>query len=460
MTSTIKIRLGALGLIALGAVAAGNSPAEAPARSTYVFTNVDVIPMDAERVLRDQTVVVAAGRITAVGAAASVAAPPGATRIDGRGKYLVPGIADMHGHVPFSNTGGQAEDVLFLFVAAGATTVRGMQGARSQLELRRRVAAGEIVGPRLWLAAPAMSGDTVPDAATAVRLVHEAKAQGFDLLKVHEGLSAEIYEAIVQTARADGLPWGGHVSEHVGVAGAIAAGQSTIDHLDDYLEAMQPPDSPALAAEGSTRARLLPLAADENLIPLLARQTREAGVAVVPTQMLWEVLRGARDPALLVDRPENRYVSVATRRIWLDSATRAHRNASRESAVREAYLRQRLLKAMSDEGVEILMGTDAPQVFSVPGFSLHRELPLMVESGMTPYEVLRTGTVNVAHFLGIGREAGTVAVGRYADLLLLEANPLEDIDAIARNAGVMADGRWLSPETIRARLEAIAAKYR
>jgi imidazolonepropionase-like amidohydrolase len=105
------------------------------------------------------------------------------------------------------------------------------------------------------------------------------------------------------------------------------------------------------------------------------------------------------------------------------------------------------------------MGTDAPQLFSVPGFSLHRELPLMVEAGMTPYEVLRTGTVNVAKFFGIDDEAGLVAVGHRADLLLLEANPLEDISSIERTAGVMIDGRWLPSDLIRARLEAIAAKH-
>jgi len=430
---------------------------QAPPRGTYAFMEVNVLPMDSERVLRGQTVVVADGRIAALGPSASTRVPDGATRVDGRGKYLMPGLAEMHGHVPASRA--DAEEVLFLYVAAGATAVRGMQGHPSQLELEARIRSGEIVGPRLWLAAPSLSGNSAPDAATAERLVREAHAAGFDLLKVHEGLTAEAYDAIVRTATELGLPWGGHVSQHVGVAGALEAGQSTIDHLDDYIEAMQPPGSPALAASGPDRQRLLALHADEARIPELARATREAGVAVVPTQILWEVLRGARDPAALADRPENRYMPAETRAMWLERATGAYRNASREAAAREAALRQRLLKAMSDEGVLILMGTDAPQIFSVPGFSLHRELPLMVESGMTPYEVLRTGTVNVAQLFGIDDRAGTVAVGHNADLLLLEANPLEDIEAVAQTAGVVADGRWLSAEAIRDRLDAIAARH-
>lgn len=450
-------RLVSSALAVLVAVAAAAVPAAAQERGTYAFTGVNVIPMDSERVLEDHTVVVQDGRITAVGPAASTAVPAGATRIDGRGRWLLPGLAEMHGHLPGANA-AVAEDILFLYVAAGATTVRGMQGHPAQVELKRRVDAGEVIGPRMWLAAPALHGNSAPDPATGAQRVRDAKAAGFDLLKIHEGLSRETYDAIVRTARELDMPFGGHVPFDVGVHGALAARQSTIDHLDDYVEAMQPDDSPARAAEGAERARLLPLHADEARIQQLARATREAGVAVVPTQILWEVLLGARDAAGMVDRPENRYMPAATIEAWSNQTNTFRERADHASAAREVQIRNRLLKAMSDEGVLILMGTDAPQIFSVPGFSLYRELPVMVEAGMTPYQVLRTGTVNVARFLGIEDDAGTVAPGRRADLLLLEANPLTDIGAIERNAGVMVDGRWLPPEYIRSRLEAIAGR--
>ena len=443
-------------LLALGLTLAGPASAQAPERGSYAFTGVNLIPMDAERVVADQTVVVESGRITAVGAAAAINVPANATRIDGRGKYLLPGLAEMHGHLPTSVD--EAEDFLLLYLAGGATTVRGMQGHPSQLEIRRRVEAGELVGPRMWLAAPALRDANVPDAATADRLVRQAKADGYDLLKVHEGLSADAYAGIVATATEVGLPWGGHVSIHVGVPGALAAKQATIDHLDDYIEAMQAADSPALSAGGAERQQLLPLHADAAKIPELARATREAGVAVVPTQILWEMLRGNRAPATLTSRAENRYMPRAMIDDWTQRVTQIYANADREAAAREAALRQQLLKAMHDAGVTILMGTDAPQVFSVPGFSLHRELPLMVESGMTPYQVLRTGTVNVAEHLGVADRAGTIAVGKNADLLLLDANPLQDINAVAASSGVMIDGRWLPPELIDERLQEIAAK--
>ena len=444
-------------LVMLSLLLPAVTQSQTPARGHYAFTNVNVITMDEERVVRNQTVVVADGRIAAVGPAAATEVPDGASRIDGTGKYLLPGLAEMHGHLP--TTVADAEDYLFLYLAGGATTVRGMLGHPSQLEIRRRVRAGELIGPRMWLAAPALRGSNVPDAATADHLVREAKAEGYDLLKIQEGLSADVYAAIVLSANDVGLPFGGHVPQQVGVAGALTAGQSTIDHLDDYLEAMQPARSPALLATGSERRRLSAVHADAAMIEDLAEATREAGVAVVPTQMLWEVLGGAREPTTLAAHPENRYMPRATVDGWLQRTRETYNNSSRLAADREADLRQRLLKAMSDEGVLILMGTDAPQVFSVPGFSLHRELPLMVESGMTPYEVLRTGTVNVATYLGTEDTAGTIAVGKNADLLLLDANPLEDIGAVASNAGVMFDGRWLSSDTIAARLEEIAAKH-
>ena len=431
--------------------------AQIPARGSYAFTNVSVVPMDAERILENQTVVVESGHIAALGPATSTPVPDTATRIDGRGKFLLPGLTEMHGHIP--RTLDAAEDVLLLYLAGGATTVRGMQGHPAQLDFRTRVQTGEMIGPRLVLAAPAMRGDNVPNTATAERLVRDAAARGYDLLKIHEGLTVDVYATIVRTATEVGLPWGGHVPDLVGVDGALAVGQSTIDHLDNYIDAMQPPDSPALAATGAQRQRLMALHADESRIPELARSTRDASVAVVPTQILWEVLRGHREPEPLSSRPENRYMPAATRALWLQRARSAYNRATREAAAREADLRQQLLKTMHDEGVLVLMGTDAPQIFSVPGYSLHRELPLMVEAGLTPYEVLRTGTVNIARFFGTDEQAGTVTVGKNADLLLLEANPLEDIDAVTQNAGVMVDGRWISGEFIAERLEAIAAKH-
>lgn len=425
----------ALGVSTLAALA----PASAQERPV-AFVNVNVVPMDRERVLTDQTVIVENGKITAVGPAARTTVPANAVRVDGRGKYLTPGIAEMHGHVPAANPNAvlTPENVLFLYVAGGATTVRGMQGHPSQLQLRQRVESGEIIGPRLYLSAPPLSGNNTPDVATAEQRVREAKQVGYDHLKVHENLSKPVYDAIVKTAREVGLEWGGHVSVHVGVRGAIAAKQSTIDHLDDYVEGLE---------------------GDETKIAELVKLTKDAGIANVPTMPLWEVLRGLHDPATMNNRPELRYMPPQTRQNWNNQVATTHAQADKAAAQREITLRNRILKALSDAGTMILLGSDAPQLYSVPGFSLQREMETMVAAGMTPYQVLASGTINVARFHKNESETGTVAVGRRADLLLVDGNPLQDIRNMGRKSGVMVKGRWLPWSEIQQRLDQIAAGY-
>jgi len=448
-----------LSLAALPA-AAQEVPRSWSAPGDVAFVGVNVLPMDSERVIENQTVVVSNGVIQAVGPAASTPVPAGATRVDASGKYLMPGLAEMHGHVP-AQPGQFQEDVLFLYVAGGATTVRGMQGHPNHLTMRERVRAGELIGPRLFLSSPPFVGagqNALTDPNVARERVRAAKEAGYDHLKVHEALTPEVYDAMAEAAREVGITFSGHVPDPVGLEHALDAGQTTVDHLDNYLDAIQRDGSPALAMQGAARGQALPLHVDEQKIGWIARRTREAGVGNVPTMALWEVLRGSHRGDDLADREELRYMPRQVVNNWIQQVNTIHDNWSDESARAEREVRMRILKALHDEGALILMGTDAPQLFSVPGFSLHRELPLMVQAGMTPYEVLRSGTVNIARFYGEEDRAGTVAAGRRADLLLLDANPLEDISNIGRISGVMVEGRWLDGEQIAARLEAIAQR--
>jgi imidazolonepropionase-like amidohydrolase len=463
----MRVHLSIVHIIALAPLLAGTVGcfASEPPGSTaaaaggHAFMNVNVIPMDAERVLRDQTVVVRGGRIEAIGPATNVSVPAGVTRINGRGRYLIPGLAEMHGHLP-NQPGEQAANTLFLYVAAGVTTVRGMQGHPVQLDLRRQVEAGQLTGPRLWLSGPALTGNAARDPETGARLVREQHAAGYDLLKIHEALSPETYEAIMRTAREVGIPAGGHVPDAVGVQAVLSARQGTIDHLDNYIDELQPPNSPALSADGAERARLLGLHADPARIPALVDATRRAGVAMVPTMPLWEVLIGAAPLEALRALPELRYMPPVMVNSWVTSHQNRLAVTDAASARRHAEIRNQLLKAMSDGGVTILLGSDAPQQFSVPGFSIHNEMESMVAAGMSPYAVLHSGTLEVARHLGTEAEAGTIAVGRNADLVLLDGNPLENISAVRRLAGVMIRGQWLPAAEIGTRLRAIEASYR
>lgn len=437
----------------------------------HAFVGVTVIPMDTERTLPDQTVVVRDGRIVAMGPAASTAVPDGVTRIEGRGRYLMPGLAEMHAHVPPQTTDAQLlRDIMFLYVANGVTTIRGMLGAPYQLTLREQLASGEILGPRFYVGAPSLNGQTAPDPATAARLMREHHAAGYDLVKIHPGLTRASYDSAVAVGRALGITWGGHVPSDVGIAHAIASGQSTIDHLDGYVEGAV---SPAMAAriahptEQVHPGEAWRDASDERL-RALARATREAGLWVVPTSFLWQNLFAPPDPEAAAAWPEMRYVPAPWVSGWQNQARgRTNANAQANLTADDTAVlfarRRTLLGYLADGDNRVLMGTDSPQMFNVPGFALHRELRVMHQAGLSPYRVLESGTRNVSRYVReqLRQDApfGTVAVGNDADLVLLDANPLASLDNLVRRAGVMVRGRWVPEQEITAGLEAIAARY-
>jgi len=454
---------------------AASTAASRPAASAPVvaFVDVNLIPMDRQRVVAGQTVIVRGDRIEAIGPTRTTRVPAGAVQIAGRGKYLMPGLAEMHAHVLPAQAPGNADerlnrDIFFLYVANGITTIRAMLGAPNQLVLRDRLAASELLGPTMYVAAPSLNGNSAPNPDTAVKLVRAHKAAGYDLLKIHPGLTRETYDAMARTAREVGITWAGHVPAAVGLRHAIAARQSTVDHMDGYLEASVPETTAVrLQAAAATLADLI-RNIDESRFEELARLSRAAGVWNVPTAALWENLFDRTPPEELIKRPENRYAP----RAWVGNWANQKRNRMQQDAQQgvtpemvQRFLtaRRRLLKTLANAGAPLLMGTDSPQIFSVPGFSLHRELALAVDAGLTPYQVLESGTRNVARYaaeeLKLDGRFGTVAVGNRADLVLLDANPLDDLRNLTRRAGVMVRGRWVSGDELRNGLEEIATRY-
>ena len=435
--------------------------ADAPGLS-HAFVDVSVLPMDSERVLPGQTVIVTDGRIERMGATAEVDIPDAATVIDGRGKYLMPGVSEMHGHYPNPDAREFTEAVMYLYVANGVTLVRGMQGGASHLPLRDAIEAREIMGPRLLVCAPAMSGNNVARSEDARRLVREAADAGFDHIKVAEGLTPEVFSAIAGTAAEVGLTFSGHVSNLVGLYSALEQGQSTIDHLDNYIEAMID-DPEVVAGLGLLELPSVMSQIDEAKVGDVIAATVEAGAGVVPTEVLWETFLGGRSgSSMLAEMPETRFwvresvpgVASGVNR-WVQQTDGRRAALPQPDAGQPVIeLRRRLIKELHDAGVPVLLGTDSPQVFSVPGFSIHREMQVMVDSGLTPFQVLHSGTRAVADFLG-AEDFGQVAEGQRADLVLLNANPLDDIGHFADSAGVMVNGQWLSRADIDARLAEI-----
>ncbi|HEX6994309.1 MAG TPA: amidohydrolase family protein [Gammaproteobacteria bacterium] len=435
----------------------------ARAQDVVVFDDVNVVPMDEERVLEARTVIVRDGRIDSIVEANEAEIPAGALVIDGDGRYLVPGLAEMHAHVPPANDSRYLEEVLFLYVANGVTTIRGMLGEPRHLELRERIARHDVLGPRLYTSGPSLSAQSVASPEQAARIVREQAAAGYDFVKLHPGLTRAEFDAAVEAAREAGIELAGHVSEDVGVARALEARQATIDHLDGYVQYLVPEDERDAAPAGFFGIGLADRV-DLERIPEAAKATREAGVHVVPTQTLLEHWAAPSPTAdELMARPEMAYVSPQTRQQWRQQKRQVMQSPgyTEEKARRVIEVRRLLVKALHHEDPSLLLlGSDAPQVFNVPGFSLHHELESIVAAGLTPYEALRTGTVHPAAFLDAEDELGRVAPGLAADLVLVDGNPLEDVSAMREPAGVMVRGRWLDRDALDARLAEIAERYR
>ena len=244
----------------------------------------------------------------------------------------------------------------------------------------------------------------------------------------------------------------------VGVRDALAAGISTIDHLDGYFAALMPPDTDASGGYGGFFDVLLADQLGEDRIGELAAQTAAAGTWNVPTESLFEHRVSEVSVAELTSRPEMRYMPESTVQQWAQAKQRleSDRDFDAEDARQAIRLRRLLIKALHDAGAGLLLGSDAPQVFNVPGFSIHHELAFLVAAGLTPYEALATGTTAVAEFLG--SNTGEVAVGREADLVLLDSNPLSDISNTRRVHGVMLRGRWYSAADLQKRLQPFLAR--
>lgn len=445
-----------------------------PARAQVTaFVDVAVLPMDRERVLERQTVIVRDGKVASIGPSSSATIPAGATRIDGRGKFLMPGLAEMHSHVPPNGASEQVlNDIMFLYIANGVTTIRGMLGAPYQIELAKRLNSGQMLGPTFFVAAPSLNGNTAPDPATAARLVREHKAAGYDLLKIHPGPSRASYDSAVVVATQVGITLGGHVPAAVGIDRAIEARQATIDHLDGYLEGAVSDEMKRRIASPTDTVRPQEIwrAVQPAKFRDYARRTKAAGIYNVPTMYLWENFATTETAEqIAAAREEMKYATRQQVNGWMNQK-RQRANFDRQAGVTAAdadlqiQLRRQMLKALADEGAPLLMGTDSPQMFNVPGFALHRELAVAAKAGLTPWQILQSGTASVANYtkdvLKLDGAFGTVAPGMRADLVMLDANPMQDVANLARRAGVMVRGKWVSGEEIRRGLDELEARMK
>jgi imidazolonepropionase-like amidohydrolase len=445
---TLGRRLAAL-LIAAAAAPAQDAP------PPLAIVGATVVPMDREGSLPDHTVLVSGGRIVAVGPVAEVAVPEGATVIDAHGLWLMPGLVDMHVHSWF-------ESELTLFLANGVTTVRNMFGSPRQVQWRDEVAAGTRLGPTIVTAGPIVDGSPPVwpgsfEVTTAVqaREAVQAHVDGhYDFVKVYDRLSPEMWAAVVAAAKDAGLPVMGHVPARVGLHAVFASGQRTVEHLFGFEACLAGAEAPA--EPGGLVSRLHQwVGAEPAQLQALSAEAAAAGVFQCPTLVVLQKMAVGADDAAELARPCMRYVEPFMLSTWERSAEQLP--AEYATAAKEGQAtRNALVGALRAAGAPLMLGSDCGNSWVVAGFAVHEELANLVACGLSPAEALRAATRTPAECLRATGEFGAVAPGLRADLLLLQADPLQDVANAQLRAGLVVRGRWMPESELQALLESVA----
>lgn len=427
---------------------------------SMAFVGVTVIPLAlGDERLADHTVLIRGDRISDIGPRSATRIPAGATRVDATGRFLMPGLADMHVHL--EHTADTA--ILAMFLASGVTTVRSMDGRPYILEWRGRIERGELVGPAVHSAGPLLDGDPplrpdntvvrTPDEARAAVLAQQAA--GYDFIKLYTNLSREVHREVIAAARERGMPVAGHVPRTLTLDEMFASGQDSIEHLGDYDDAIESGDSP-FRGRFVWFKRFRGMAADPAKIAAVAERQARSATWTVPTlvQADREVARPEQVRAWLM-APEMAYMPADARSFWQEQLQRTTARMDDDDwayVARGRANRLAVVRALHGAGVRLLAGTDTPNPFVVPGISLTEELVSLTEAGLTPAAALAASTREAARFLGQMDEWGTVERGKRADLLLLDADPLENVAHVRKIAGLMVRGRWLARRELTAML--------
>lgn len=456
-----------LAIAVLLAVCGVASQGQIPA-PPLAITHVSVVNA-AGPVQPDMTVMVRGNRITSVEKSAHAKVPKDARVLDGTGKYLIPGLWDMHVHVMFGDwIPGSKEVSLPLFVANGVTGIRDMGGdLDTLLAWRKEISAGALIGPRMVIAGPMLDGpkSRFPSSVSITtpqegrKAVDDLKAKGVDFIKVQSFIQRDAYFAVVDEARKQKMVFAGHVPDAIRASEASEAGQKSIEHFTGVFEGCSTEEDEFLKGPKSPKRFLDTYDANkcQRLIAQLARNHTWQAPTLVWERGQWlvDVIDYSHDP-LLKYAPQS-----WQKKSWPDFTHDIIKELDTDPVADRRRFVQKELEmtlAMHRAGVKFMAGTDtAAAVAVLPGSSLHTELEYFVEAGLTPQEALRTATLAPAEFFGRQSEMGTVEKNKIADLVLLDANPLEDIKNTRRINAVILNGRLLTRADLDKMLEQIAA---
>lgn len=468
------------------------SPAQQTRSAVLALRHVTMIDMTGAPPQPDMTVLITGNRITSIGRTREVSLPRDAHVIEAKGKFLIPGLWDMHVHALRKE---RVDYFLPLFVANGVTGIRDIgttaDGFAALKQLRQEIAGGRRIGPRIIAAGRILDGarpvvpeNSIPfsnptEAREAVRTLKQGRA---DFIKVYDGVPRDSYFAIVAEAKKLKLPFVGHVPAELSSTEASDAGQKSIEHLGTILRDCSELEPKTIEDRVNAIIKSNNQPNSPSLIPIrIATRTKiqlatyseskcEQLFARFVTNETWQVptLIGKKmitfvDSANLKNDPRMKYIPADTVERWNPDTNRFLKYLTPEIIETRKQLYQKevdLVGAMHRAGVKFMAGTDVPGLYMYPGFSLHDELALFVQAGFTPMEALRTATYNPAAFLGELDSHGTVKHGRVANLVLLHANPLQDIANTKLIAAVVLNGRYLSTQHLDSLLADVESRVK
>ncbi|HEX7121840.1 MAG TPA: amidohydrolase family protein [Gemmatimonadaceae bacterium] len=486
-----RLRSIRLCVFALAATTATARAQDALPLRPVAFHRATVVDVRTGRLIPEQTVIVEGNRITAIATSGTIDIPLGATLVDARGRYLIPGLWDMHVHL-FNQIGPRPPNLwhLPLLVANGVTGVRDMWTTPADTsllaELRRQIAAGTLIGPRIAATGALVDGPVSwwPESARVAtpeagrEFVHQVSLAKLDFVKVYSGLPRDIYLAIADEARRIGMPIAGRVPLRVPLREAIAAGQRSVERLTQVREACSTAEQTILSERARRDARRYTARQDDSLwnrheglraaqydearCRSIARRLAANGVYQVPA-LLNERRAMLGTDELRPDDERLRYVPAEDRRLWIEGADSGDEpwkdlvegiatGRLPDERWRRWNKTMEVVQTLARARVPFMTGTDLGSRLVIPGFSVHDELQELTDAGLTTLEALRAATYNPARFLDAADSLGTVEAGKVADLVLLDDNPLADIRNVRRIRAVVVNGHLLDRNALDALL--------
>lgn len=429
----------------------------------YLVKNIHILTLNNEEIIENQAIHVKDGKIAGIYFMAGIPSKLNSiNQIDGKGAFAFPGLAEMHSHIPITETGdfSYVQDVMWLYLANGILNVRGMIGHDSHLELKRKIDEGEIIGPRIFAAGQSLNGGSVESPEMGQKMVRDQQMAGFDHLKLHPGLDMPRFLAIANTAKEVNIKFGGHVSLDVGLENSLKHGYRSVEHMDGYIEALIDDKSRLDPQVAGPFSMLLVKEADMTKLPAIVQLTLDEKAWIAPTLTLFERFFGYIPADEFRLEEEMKYMPGIQVQQWVNQKKLLENQGVLKEENVKPYLefRQKLLKTLYDARVPILLSSDSPQVFNVPGFSIHNEIKSMHESGVSPLDILRAGSRNVAIYFDREGEFGEISKGAAADFVLLKGNPLTELEELKNINGLMLRGEWISKEKLNEELKRIEEK--